>query len=68
MNFLRLSINSLPPIGFSIGADIAPILASFWSADSDGVIATLHPLVIPFLNSPSPVVAAILTPLRSLGL
>jgi hypothetical protein len=68
MSCLRLSINPFSPIRFPIGAHIAPIFASFWPSDADGVVATLHPFVIPFLHPPSTVVAAILTPLCPLGL
>ena len=68
MTFRSRSIDSLSPIRFPIRAKLAVILTSFWSADSDRVVASFDHLVIAFLHPVGPVVPFVLAPLHPWGL
>ena len=59
------SIQPLPSIRLSIGAHIAAILASLWTADPDRVLAALDPVVIAFLRAIGSVVPPVLAVLHS---
>jgi hypothetical protein len=68
MPFLLPSIDSLSPVRLPIRAKLAVILASFWTADSDRVVAAFDHLVIALLHPVSPVVPLVLAPLHPCGL
>jgi len=68
MTFLLHSINPLSAIRFPVRAEVAVILASLRTPDSDRVIATFDPLVIAFLQPVGPVVSFVIAPFHSRGL
>ena len=68
MTLRARSINSLSPIRPPIRAKLAVILASFRSANADGIVAALDHLLIALLHPVGPVVPAVLAPLRPCGL
>jgi len=68
MSSLLPSINSLSPIRFPIRTELAVVLATFWTSNSDRVVAALDHLVITLLHAVSPVVPLVLTPLHPCGL
>jgi hypothetical protein len=65
MAFAWVSINPLPAILSPIRAKLAVILAAFWSADPDRVIAAFDHLLIALLHPVGAIVAAVLAPLPS---
>jgi len=60
-----LSIQPFPSIRFSIRAQLAVILPSFWTADSNRIVSAFDPLVIALLHAIRPVIPPVLAVLHS---